>query len=89
MKQNLSKRPLFKKKQGSSMSLFVIFTTYINGYRIYADIMTEEFDLIYWTVCSSSRRGGAEVKGMDGGYRYLSQLRASLFRKYIKIGCNI
>ena len=38
-------------------------------------------DLIYWSVHSSSRRGGDNILGVDGGYRYFSQLRLSLYRK--------
>ena len=30
-------------------------------------------DIIYWSVCSSSRRRGKGVKRVDGGYFYLSQ----------------
>ena len=42
------------------------------GYRIYVDIMTEEncrqfanIDIIYWSVCTSSRKGGDGVQWLD------------------------
>ena len=47
-----------------------------NGYKIYVDIITGEklwtilvanIDIIYWSVRSSSKRGGDGVKGVDRG----------------------
>ena len=35
-------------------------------------------DIIDWLVRSSSRKGGDEIEGVDGGYRYSSQLQVSL-----------
>ena len=28
-------------------------------------------DLMYWSVCSSSRRGGDLIKGVDGGHHFI------------------
>ena len=59
-----------------------------NGYRIYVDIMKGEkcrrlllanMDIIYWSLCSSSRRGGKRIKEVDGGDRYFSQLQVLLY----------
>ena len=44
-------------------------------------------DLIYWSVRLCSSRGGDEVKWVDGGYHYFSQLKVSLY--YMKIRSNI
>ena len=55
-----------------------------NRYRICVDIMTEKklssipvaiMDIIYWSVRSSSRRGGDRVKGMVMGYHFLNHLQ--------------
>ena len=34
--------------------------------------------LIYWSLRSSSKRGGDVIKGIDVGYDYVSQLQVSL-----------
>ena len=45
-------------------------------------------DLIYRSVCSSSRNGGNKVKEVDEGKRYFSQLRILLL-EFMKIWYNI
>ena len=35
-------------------------------------------DIIYWSLRSSNRRGGDEVKKVDWAFRYFSHLRAKL-----------
>ena len=50
----------------------------------YVDILTRVasqayMNLIYCSVCSSSSKGRGEVKGMYRGYRYLRQMRVSLY----------
>ena len=55
---------------------------------VYVDILTGEYlssiqvaymDLIYWSVSSSSRRGGYGVKVVDGGYCYFSPMELALY----------
>ena len=36
--------------------------------------------LIYWSVRSFIRRVGDEVKGVDDGYRYISQLEETFYQ---------
>ena len=59
-----------------------LFVSIHNGCRINVEIMAGEnlsskllanLDITYWSVHSSSRRGG------DGGYRYFNQLQVLLF----------
>ena len=56
----------------------------------YVDILTGEtlssinFDLNYWLIRSSRKRGRDGVKNVDGGYLYFSQPR-----EHMKIWCNI
>ena len=67
-----------------------------NGYRLYVDIMTGKklssiyvanMDITYWSVHSSSRRGGRGLgKGCRLEDRYFSQLQVSL---YIKVYNNM
>ena len=61
---------------------------FTNGYRIFVDNRTGEklssikvgnMDIIYWSVCSSSRRGGNGVKGVNVGERYFSRLQDSIY----------
>ena len=37
-----------------------------------SSIKVANMDLIYWSIRSSSKRGGDGLKGMDEGYRYFS-----------------
>ena len=54
---------------------------YENGYMIYVDILTgENVSSIYWSVRSTTKRGGDGVKGENWRFRYFSQLRASLYQ---------
>ena len=45
----------------------------------YDSNLLANMDLIYWSVRSISSMGGDGVKVMDGGYRYFSQLRVTLY----------
>ena len=56
--------------------------------KLSLSIYIANMDLNYWSVLSSSRRSGDEVKGVDGGYHYFSQLQISLIRLH-EIWCNI
>ena len=66
-----------------------IMSNYLNFMEKLSSIKLANMDLIYWSVRSSNRRGGDYVKIVDGEYHSFSQLRASLYHKYMKILCNI
>ena len=50
-----------------------------------SSIKVANMDIIYWSVCSSSRRGGD--KG-GGGYSYFSQIQVSLYYGLVKDPCT-
>ena len=63
----------------------------LNKCRIYVDIMTGKklssielanLEQIFWSVRSSSLRGGDVVKGVDGGNRYVSPQQVSFYQKH-------
>ncbi len=76
----------------------VIFhPTYNNVYMIQVEILTGEksssiqldnMEHIYWSVRPSSKRGGDGIKGVDGGYRYFSQLKVLLYHSTYKSGAT-
>ena len=43
-------------------------------------IKVANMDIIYWSVCLSSRRGGDKVEGVNGGNRYFSLLQVNFFK---------
>ena len=45
-----------------------------------SSIQVADMDIIYWSVRSSSMRGGDGVNGVNGGYRSFCQLQVNLVR---------
>ena len=66
---------------------------YLNGHRIYVDILTGEnlssiqvanMDPNYWSVRSNSERRGTEIKGVDRGNNFFQQAGSITLLQYVK-----